>query len=163
MTSKPVKTNWSYPTRMLFGPGRIAELGDAAKADGFNKPLIVTDPGLAKLPVIGKAKASLEAAGVKHAVWAEVVPNPTESNMKVGIEVFRKGGHDSVIAIGGGSALDQGKLIAFMHGQTRSVFDFEDIGDWWTRADAAKISPEHLRADHRRHRFGSRPRRRRHQ
>ncbi len=80
MTSKPVKTNWSYPTRVLFGPGRIAELGDAAKAIGFANPLIVTDPGLAKLPVIAKAKASLDAAGVKSGCgrrWCRTRPNRT--------------------------------------------------------------------------------------
>ena len=119
----------------------MPSLGEAAKGAGFKKPLIVTDPGLAKLPVIAKARESLEKAGIPSAVWAEVVPNPTESNMKAGIAVFQKGGHDSVIAIGGGSGLDQGKLVAFMTGQTRSVFDFEDIGDWWTRADASKIAP----------------------
>ncbi|MEZ5925689.1 MAG: iron-containing alcohol dehydrogenase [Hyphomicrobiaceae bacterium] len=141
MTNTPTKMNWSYPTRILFGPGRIAELGEAAKGAGFKNPLIVTDPGLAKLPVIAKAKESLEKAGIACAVWSEVVPNPTESNMKEGIAVFKKGGHDSVIAIGGGSGLDQGKLVAFMAGQTRSVFDFEDVGDWWTRANADAIAP----------------------
>ena len=141
MSMKPTKTNWSYPTRILFGPGRIAELGDAVKSAGMKKPLIVTDPGLAKLPVIARAKELCEKAGVAAAVWSDVVPNPTESNMKVGVEVYRKGGHDGVIAIGGGSALDQGKLVAFMPGQTRPVFDFEDIGDWWTRANADAIAP----------------------
>jgi alcohol dehydrogenase len=141
VTSKPAKTNWSYPTRVLFGAGRIAELGESAKGAGFKKPLIVTDPGLARLPVIARAREILEAAGIPVAVWSEVVPNPTESNMRTGIEVFRKGGHDSVVAVGGGSALDQGKLVAFMTGQTRSVFDFEDIGDWWTRANADRIAP----------------------
>jgi alcohol dehydrogenase len=141
MSDKPVKTNWSYPTRILFGPGRIAELGEAAKGAGMKHPLIVTDPGLAKLPVIKAAQDSLTKAGLDCGLWADVVPNPTESNMKAGIEVYRKGRHDSVVAIGGGSALDQGKLVAFMIGQTRSVFDFEDIGDWWTRADASKIAP----------------------
>jgi alcohol dehydrogenase len=141
MTSKPTKTNWSYPTRILFGPGRIAELGDAAKGAGFKRPLIVTDPGMVKLPAIAKAKESLEKAGLPAAVWSEVVPNPTESNMKEGIAVFKQGGHDSVVCIGGGSALDQGKLVAFMAGQTRSVFDFEDIGDWWTRANSDAIAP----------------------
>ena len=141
MTTKPTKTNWSYPTRILFGPGRIAELADACKANGMKRPLIVTDPGLAKLPVIGRAQKILEQGGVEAGLWADVLPNPTETNMKAGIAVYKKGKHDSVIAIGGGSALDQGKLVAFMHGQTRSVFDFEDIGDWWTRADASKISP----------------------
>lgn len=141
MTSKPTKTNWSYPTRILFGPGRIAELGDAAKGAGFKKPLIVTDPGMVKLPAIAKAKESLEKAGLPAAVWGEVVPNPTESNMKDGVAVYKKGCHDSVVCIGGGSALDQGKLVAFMAGQTRSVFDFEDVGDWWTRANADAIAP----------------------
>ncbi|MFO1170275.1 MAG: iron-containing alcohol dehydrogenase [Hyphomicrobiaceae bacterium] len=141
MTSKPTKTNWSYPTRILFGPGRIAELGEAAKGAGFKKPLIVTDPGMVKLPAIAKAKESLEKAGLPAAVWGEVVPNPTESNMKAGVAVFKAGGHDSVVCIGGGSALDQGKLVAFMAGQTRSVFDFEDIGDWWTRANSDAIAP----------------------
>ncbi len=141
MLSKPMKTNWSYPTRILFGPGRIAELGEAARSNGMMAPLIVTDPGLAKLPVIGKALESCKAAGLEAAVWANVVANPTETNMKEGLAVYAKGKHDSVIAIGGGSALDQGKLVAFMNGQTRSVFDFEDVGDWWTRADASKIAP----------------------
>ena len=141
MSSKPVKTNWSYPTRVLFGPGRIAELGEAAKANGFKRPLIVTDPGLAKLPVIGKALASLKAAGIEAKVWSEVVPDPTASNLDKGIAVYKAGKHDSVIAIGGGSALDCGKCIAFQHGQTRPIFDFEDVGDWWTRANSDVISP----------------------
>lgn len=141
MLAKPAKTNWSYPTRILFGPGRIAELGEAAKGAGFKRPLIVTDPGMAKLPVIAEAQAICGRAGLEAAVWSNVVPNPTESNMKEGIAVYRQGRHDSVIAIGGGSALDQGKLVAFMTGQTRSVFDFEDIGDWWTRANAEQIAP----------------------
>lgn len=141
MLSKPTKTNWSYPTRILFGPGRIAELGEAAVGAGMKKPLIVTDPGLAKLPVIGQARAILKQANLGDAVWSNVLPNPTESNLAEGIEAYRQGKHDSVVAIGGGSALDCGKCIAFMAGQSRGVFDFEDVGDWWTRADAAKIAP----------------------
>ena len=141
MLSKPGKTNWSYPTRVLFGPGRIAELGEAAKGAGFKKPLIVTDPGLMKLPVIGTAKDSLKAAGIEAGVWGEVLANPTESNVAAGLKVYTAGGHDSVVAIGGGSALDCGKAIAFMSGQTRPMWDFEDIGDWWTRANAAGIAP----------------------
>jgi len=70
-----------------------------------------------------------------------VKPNPVESNLTAGIEVFKKGKHDGVIAFGGGSALDLGKLIAFQAHQTRPVWDFEDIGDWWTRANADKIAP----------------------
>jgi len=141
MTSKPAKTNWSYPTRVLFGPGRIAELGEAAKGAGFKKPLIVTDPGLMKFPVIEQARAILKAAGIEAGVWGEVLANPTESNLAAGLKVYKAGGHDSVIAIGGGSALDCGKCIAFMAGQTRPIWDFEDVGDWWTRANAAGIAP----------------------
>ena len=141
MSDKPTKTNWSYPTRILFGPGRIAELGDAAKGAGFKRPLIVTDPGLMALPVIAQAQSVLKKAGLEPGVWGKVLGNPTESNLAEGIAAYRAGGHDSVVAIGGGSALDCGKCIAFMVGQTRRIWDFEDIGDWWTRADASKIAP----------------------
>ena len=141
MTSKPAKTNWSYPTRILFGNGRIAELGEAAKGTGFKKPLIVTDPGLMKLPVVEQAKAILAKAGIEAGVWGGVLANPTESNLAEGLAVYKRGGHDSVVAIGGGSALDCGKCIAFMAGQTRPIWDFEDVGDWWTRANAAGIAP----------------------
>ncbi len=138
---KPTKANWSYPTRILFGPGRLAELGEACKTIGMKKPLIVTDPGLARLPVIEQALEILKGAGYDAGLWSDVQSNPTESNMKAGLAVYRGGAHDGVVAIGGGSALDQGKLVAFMSGQTRPVFDFEDVGDWWTRADAGRIAP----------------------
>ena len=141
MTSKPQKTNWSYPTRILFGNGRIGELGDAAKGAGFRKPLIVSDPGLMKLPVIEQARVILAKAGIEAGVWGNVLANPTESNLAEGLAAYKKGGHDSVIAIGGGSALDCGKCIAFMSGQSRPIWDFEDVGDWWTRANAAGIAP----------------------
>ena len=137
----PVKTNWSYPTRILFGNGRIAELGEAAKGASFKRPLIVTDPGLMKLPVIEQARGILAKAGIEAGVWGNVLANPTENNLTEGLAVYKKGGHDSVIAIGGGSALDCGKGIAFMSGQSRPIWDFEDIGDWWTRANAAGIAP----------------------
>ena len=141
MTSKPQKTNWSYPTRILFGNGRIGELGDAAKGAGFRKPLIVSDPGLMKLPVIEQARVILAKAGIEAGVWGNVLANPTESNLAEGLAAYKKGGHDSVVAIGGGSALDCGKCIAFMSGQSRPIWDFEDVGDWWTRANAAGIAP----------------------
>ena len=141
MTSTPAKTNWSYPTRVLFGDGRIAELGEAAKGAGFKRPLIVTDPGLMKLPVIEQARGILAKAGIEASVWGNVLANPTESNLAEGLAVYQKGGHDSVVAIGGGSALDCGKCIAFMAGQTRPIWDFEDVGDWWTRANADGIAP----------------------
>lgn len=133
--------NWSYPTAIKFGPGRISELPQACEALGLKKPLLVTDAGLASLPITQNALALLESAGLGSAVFSDVKPNPDDTNLAAGIKAYIEGGHDGVIAFGGGSGLDLGKLIAFMAGQTRPVWDFEDIGDWWTRADASKIAP----------------------
>jgi alcohol dehydrogenase class IV len=108
---------------------------------GIKRPLFVTDPGLAKLPVVAKTLGLLDAAKVPYGVFSDVKPNPVESNLVAGIAAFKKGRHDGVIAFGGGSALDLGKLIAFQAGQKRPVWDFEDVGDWWTRADADAIAP----------------------
>lgn len=132
---------WNYPTTVRFGAGRIAELPDALASTGMRKPLFVTDPGLAKLPVVAATLKLLDDARVPYGVFSDVKPNPVETNLAAGIEAFRKGRHDGVIAFGGGSALDLGKLIAFQAGQSRPVWDFEDVGDWWTRADSAKIAP----------------------
>ena len=132
---------WNYPTTIRFGAGRISELADALAATGIKNPLFVTDPGLAKLPVVPSTLKFLNDANIPYGVFSDVRPNPVESNLEAGIAVFREGKHDGVIAFGGGSALDLGKLIAFQAGQTRPVWDFEDIGDWWTRADADKIVP----------------------
>ncbi|UUP18577.1 iron-containing alcohol dehydrogenase [Nitratireductor thuwali] len=133
--------NWSYPTSIRFGAGRVKELAEACKAAGMSRPLLVTDKGLAPLPITGQALAVLGDAGLGAAMFSDVDPNPDENNLAAGIKVFNEGGHDGVVAFGGGSGLDLGKLVAFMAGQTRPVWDFEDIGDWWTRADAAKIAP----------------------
>ena len=133
--------NWSYPTAIKFGPGRIKELADHCRAVGIRKPLLVTDKALASLPITAQALGILEAAGLGRAVFSEVDPNPNEKNMADGLAVYRAGGHDGVVCFGGGSALDLGKMIALMVGQTVSVWDLEDIGDWWTRADASKIAP----------------------
>jgi alcohol dehydrogenase class IV len=133
--------NWSYPTAVRFGPGRIKELAEACKSAGINRPLLVTDAGLAKLPITQMALDLIEQAGMKVAMFADVQPNPVDANVDAGVGVFRDGKHDGVIAFGGGSGLDTGKVIAFMAGQTRPLWDFEDIGDWWTRADPEKIAP----------------------
>ncbi|MGD8838445.1 MAG: iron-containing alcohol dehydrogenase [Gammaproteobacteria bacterium] len=133
--------NWSYPTAIRFGAGRIAEIAEACKSAGIEKPLLVTDRGLAGLPITANTLALLDRAGLGKAIFADVDPNPNEHNLEAGIEAFNAGGHDGVIAFGGGSGLDLGKLIAFMCGQTRPVWDFEDVGDWWTRADADVIAP----------------------
>src|SRR6056297_3318954 len=131
--------NWSYPTAIRFGAGRIKELAEACKAAGIQRPLLVTDRGLAALPVTQTALDVLEAAGMGRALFADVDPN--QINLAAGVAAFREGWHDGVVAFGGGSGLDLGKMVAFMAGQTRPVWDFEDIGDWWTRADAAAIYP----------------------
>ncbi len=133
--------NWSYPTAIKFGAGRIVELPDACAAAGMKAPLLVTDKGLADLPITQQALDILDAAGLGRAMFSEVDPNPTEINMEAGIAAYKAGGHDGVIAFGGGSGLDLGKMVSFMAGQTRPVWDFEDVGDWWTRADADVIAP----------------------
>lgn len=133
--------NWSYPTAVRFGAGRISELGDACAAAGISRPLLVTDRGLAGLPITGRAREIMAAAGLGDALFANVDPNPNEINLAAGVAAYQAGGHDGVIAFGGGSGLDLGKMVAFMAGQTRPVWDFEDIGDWWTRADADAIAP----------------------
>jgi alcohol dehydrogenase class IV len=133
--------NWSFPTAVRFGAGRIAELADAVTAAGISRPLLVTDPKLATLPMVTRAVDLLGRAGLPAEVFSGIRPNPVEQNIVAGVAALRAGGHDGVVAFGGGSALDAGKLIAFMTAQTRSIFDFEDVGDWWTRASADGIVP----------------------
>ena len=133
--------NWSYPTAIRFGAGRISELAEACATTGMRNPLLVTDRGLADLPITLRALDVLEEGGFGRHLFAEVDPNPTELNLTEGIQAFKSGNHDGVVAFGGGSGLDLAKMIAFMAGQTRPVWDFEDIGDWWTRADSDAIFP----------------------
>ena len=136
-----LRSNWSYPTALRIGAGRISELAEACRAAGIARPLLVTDPGLSGLPMIAEAVAQCRAAGLGVAVFDEVQANPIDANVAAGVSAFRAGGHDGVIAFGGGSALDCGKVIAFAAGQTRPLWDFEDIGDWWTRANPDAIAP----------------------
>lgn len=133
--------NWSYPTTMKFGAGRIRELAEACKSLGMKRPLLVTDKGLAPLPITAQALDILEAAGLGRGIFSEVDPNPSELNLALGVAAYKAGDHDGVIAFGGGSGLDLGKMVAFHAGQTRPIWDFEDVGDWWTRADADAIAP----------------------
>lgn len=133
--------NWNYPTAVRFGVGRIAELADACRALGMKRPLLITDPGLAALPMIPAALEANQDAGLPTGLYSNVKPNPVASNVEGGVKVFRDGGHDGVIAFGGGSALDAAKVVAFMAGQTRPMWDFEDIGDNWSRAEEAGIAP----------------------
>ena len=143
MTHNVPNRNWSYPTAIKFGVGRINELAAHARDAGLKKPLLVTDKALASLPITKTALDVLEAGGLGRAVFSEVDPNPNEINMAAGIEVYKAGGHDGVICFGGGSALDLGKMIALMAHQPKklTVWQLEDIGDWYTRADASKIAP----------------------
>ena len=133
--------NWSYPTAIRFGAGRISELPEACVAAGIKNPLLVTDKGLASLPITQSTLDIMAKAGLGHAIFADVDPNPNEINVAAGLEVYRAGQHDGVVAFGGGSGLDLAKMLAFMTGQTRPLWDFEDIDDWWTRADAQAIDP----------------------
>ena len=135
------QANWSFPTSIRFGAGRIHELPLACIDAGINAPLLVTDRGLAGLPITLLTCDILAGAKLAWSIFSDVDPNPNEGNLAAGLEAYRARRHDGVIAFGGGSALDLGKCIAFMAGQTRPVWDFEDIGDWWTRADADAIAP----------------------
>jgi alcohol dehydrogenase class IV len=132
-----LRGNWSYPTSIWAGPGRIAELPAACAQAGIRRPLVVTDEGLRATPMIGSALSALGNA----ALFGAVRGNPASSHVEAALSAYRAGGHDGVVAFGGGSALDVGKVVAFMSGQSRPLWDFEDIGDWWTRADPAGIAP----------------------
>lgn len=134
-------TNWSYPTNIKFGCGRIQELADHCKAAGMTRPLLLTDKALARLPVTQTALNVLEKAGMGRALFGEVDPNPTEHNLEAGLQVYRAGDHDGVVAFGGGSAQDLSKLVALMVDQPVSVWELEDVGDWWTRANPDTIAP----------------------
>ncbi len=134
-------SKWNYPTTVRFGAGRISELAEACLSSGIKNPLFVTDPGLAKMQIVADALKVLSDNGVTYGLFTDVQPNPVSANVEAGITVVRAGKHDGVIAFGGGSALDVGKVIAFMAGQTRPMWDFEDVGDWWTRADPNGILP----------------------
>lgn len=136
-----LNANWNYPNPIRFGAGRISEIGVACKAAGIEKPLLVTDRGLAEMDITKQTLSLLEEAGLGAAIFADVDPNPSDKNAEAGVKFYRDGGFDGVVAFGGGSGLDLGKVIAFMAGQTRPIWDFEDIGDWWTRANADAIAP----------------------
>ena len=133
--------NWSYPTQIKFGAGRIREISDACNQANIKKPLLITDKGLSNLPITSRTLQLMKEAGLGEAIFSNVDPNPNEKNLDAGIAAFTEGNHDGVIAFGGGSGLDLGKLVAFMVGQDRSVWDFEDVSDWWTRAKPDAIFP----------------------
>ena len=130
--------NWNYPTTIWFGDQRINEIQKACESLNIQKPLIVTDPGILKTDIIEKINSSLNT---KANIFSDVQSNPTGNNVELGVSYFNSNAHDGVIAVGGGSGMDVGKGIAFMAGQDRPLWDFEDIGDYWTRANSEAIKP----------------------
>lgn len=133
--------NWNYPTAVRFGVGRIGELAQACASLGMKRPLLVTDPGLARQPMVAEAVDRCAAEGLPVEVFSRVQGNPTGTNVEEGVVAHRAGGHDGVIAFGGGSALDAGKAIALMAGQDRPLWDFEDVGDNASRVKVAGMVP----------------------
>ncbi|MCG8382714.1 MAG: iron-containing alcohol dehydrogenase [Gammaproteobacteria bacterium] len=133
--------NWSYPTTIWFGAGRIRELVTACQTLNLSAPLLVTDPWLATQPMLTEVLADLSAGGMRSTLFSDIQPNPTGGNIDAGVAVFQANANDGVIGFGGGSAIDAAKTIALMSGQTRSIWDFEDIGDRWKQADPEKIVP----------------------
>jgi len=136
-----LRGNWSYPTTIRFGAGRIEELPAACAALGIERPLLITDPGLADHEVGQRVLAIAHAADLPIELFADVRPNPTADCVAAGVEALRDGGHDGVVALGGGSGLDAAKAIAFMAAQERPIWDFEDRGDNWRRASVAGLLP----------------------
>ena len=130
--------NWNYPTTIWFGQNRIEEISNACNQLNIKKPLIVTDPGILKTDIIGKISSVLKE---NFYIFSEVKGNPVGDNVSQGVEIFNNNSHDGVIGVGGGSAMDTGKGIAFMCGQKKSLWEFEDIGDYWKDADSSKIKP----------------------
>jgi alcohol dehydrogenase class IV len=136
-----MKSNWNYPTTVWIGEGRSADLPEACLLANIKNPLFVTDKDLVTLPMTIKTIDSLKKIFKDINIFSKFSGNPFGKNINEGVELYNKGKCDGVIAFGGGSALDVGKGIAFMCGQTRPIWDFEDIGDYWKRADENKISP----------------------
>jgi alcohol dehydrogenase class IV len=133
--------NWNYPTTMWVGENRIKDLNKACESLNIKKPLLVTDKGLSNSEIIKNSLKNLNDQGINVELFSNVVGNPTGSNVDEGVKVYKKNNCDGVIAFGGGSGLDVGKAIAFMVGQTLSLWDFEDVGDNWSKANSEKIAP----------------------
>jgi len=137
----PLRGNWNYPTAIRFGAGRISELPNACRELGMQRPLLVTDAGMAGLPMIHAAVKACCENGLRCKRYADVQGDPVEANVTAGVTAYRRGSHDGVIAFGGGSAMDVGKAVALMVGQTRPIWDFEDRDDWYTRVNVDGMAP----------------------
>ena len=141
MTKKHRQATWNYPTFIRVGENSIDELAGFCSQLGMSRPLIVTDPGIAVLPMLKNIVNLTKKAGLTASVFSQIKSNPTGKNVEDGVSSFRQGKHDGIIAFGGGSALDAAKAIALMVGQDRPLWDFEDIGDNWTRVNTQGIAP----------------------
>ena len=133
--------NWNYPTAVKVGAGRVRELPQWCESLGMRRPLLITDPGLAALPLIGSVLDHCRSAGLECGLFHDIKGNPTGKNVDDGVAIFKAGGHDGVIAFGGGSALDAAKAVALMVGQDRPLWDFEDVGDNYLRVNVAGMAP----------------------
>ena len=135
------KFNWNYPTTMWVGENRIKDIGLACKKLNIKKPLLVTDSGLANSEIVKKTLEKLNNENIITEIYSNVTGNPTGTNVNEGVIYYKKKNCDGVIAFGGGSGLDVGKAVAFMSGQTLPIWDFEDVGNNWTKANSDKIAP----------------------
>ena len=136
-----MNANWNYPTTMRVGPGRLSELPDVCQETGMTAPLLVTDPGLATLPMVENAIIGCREAGLRCELFSNIKPNPTGQNVEDGVQAYVEGQHDGVIAFGGGSGIDAAKAVALMAHQSVSIWELEDVGDNWTRANGELIAP----------------------
>ena len=133
--------NWNYPTTMWVGENRIKDIGLACRTLNMKKPLLITDSGLVNLEIVKKTLEKLNNEKIVTEIYSNVKGNPTGTNVNEGVVYYKNKNCDGVIAFGGGSALDVGKAVAFMSGQTLPIWDFEDVGDNWTKANSDKIAP----------------------
>ena len=154
--------NFNYPTAIKFGAGRIRELAEHCRANGIARPLFVTDPGLAAMPMVRAVVEDVKRAGLGIGVFSDVRPNPVEANVVEGVKAYKAGNHDGVVAFGGGSGLDVGKMVALMHGQQHLGLRAGGRGRLVDPGRRVEDLADHRRADHGGHGLGSGPRRRRH-
>lgn len=133
--------NWNYPTAVRVGAGRISELAECCRLVGISSPLVITDPLLAEMPMLVNVLEDLKSQRLDVGLFGEVKGNPVGQNVSGGVAAYREGHHDGVIAFGGGSAIDAGKAVALMVGQEGTLWDYEDAGDNWLKADASAIAP----------------------
>ena len=136
-----MRSNWNYPTTIWVGENRCKDLSTACENLHIINPLFVTDKDLINLPMVKSIISHLKKKFHKLSLFSNFSGNPIGENVDEGVKVFNENKCDGIIAFGGGSGLDVGKAIAFMSGQSRPIWDFEDIGDYWTRADESKILP----------------------